>query len=145
MKKLSLILTAFLIIVSNNLFSQDTPAPWKSDQLIAPAILAATINSNAELPLILNVGPAGSIKGAIDIGPANKEENYKKLKDLLATEKKDKDIVVYCGCCPYKNCPNIKPAFTLLGSLKFTNYKLLDLPKNLKVDWIAHGYPMNNQ
>ena len=43
---------------------------------------------------------------------------------------------------PYKNCPNVRPAFTLLNEMKFTNHKLLDLPANLKVDWIDKGYPM---
>jgi hypothetical protein len=50
---------------------------------------------------------------------------------------------VYCGCCPYKNCPNARPAIALLKSMKFTNYHLLDLPTNIRTDWIARGYPVN--
>ncbi|MFT3945378.1 MAG: hypothetical protein QM763_00275 [Agriterribacter sp.] len=66
------------------------------------------------------------------------------MKKLLAKEKKYKEIIVYCGCCPYKNCPNIRPAYAILNTLGFTNFKLLDLPQNLKVDWIDRGYPMSN-
>lgn len=95
-------------------------------------------------PLIISVGPSGLIKGAISIGSVREDENAENLKKLLTKEKKHKEVIVYCGCCPYKNCPNIKPAYTILASLKFTNFKLLDLPQNLKVDWIDKGYPMNN-
>jgi hypothetical protein len=55
---------------------------------------------------------------------------------------KDASIVVYCGCCPYRSCPNVRPAFNLLNSMGFKNHKLLDLPQNIKVDWIDHGYPV---
>ena len=72
------------------------------------------------------------------------KENLKKLKELLSKEKKDKEIVIYCGCCPFKNCPNIRPAFSLLNSMKFTQHKLLDLPHNLKADWINYDYPMTS-
>ena len=124
--------------------SAQNAEPWKPEQLLSPDSLSAVINNpSASQPLIINIGPAGLIKSAVEIGPVNKKENLKKLSDLLSKENKDRIVVVYCGCCPYKNCPNIHPAFSLLNSLKFTNYKLLDLPHNLKVDWIDHGYPMN--
>jgi thiosulfate/3-mercaptopyruvate sulfurtransferase len=29
----------------------------------------------------------------------------------------------------------------LLKELKFTHYKLLDLPHNMKTDWLDKGYP----
>jgi len=79
---------------------------------------------------------------AVDIGPAKDKENLKKLKTLLSEEKKDKNIVIYCGCCPFQNCPNIRPAFELLNKMKFTNHKLLNMPHNLKADWINFNYPM---
>jgi hypothetical protein len=117
--------------------------PWRPDQLIAPKDLASIINGSTEVkPLIISVGPAGFIKDAIDIGPTQEKENLKKLKKLLSEEKKDREIVIYCGCCPFQKCPNIRPAFSLLNSMKFTRHKLLDLPHNLKADWIDYGYPM---
>jgi thiosulfate/3-mercaptopyruvate sulfurtransferase len=144
MNKLSLILSLCVMTVSIVASAQNTE-PWKPAQLLSPASLSAVINnSSAEKPLIIDIGPAGSIKGSVKIGAVNKKENLKKLKELLLKENKDREIVIYCGCCPYEKCPNIRPAFSLLNSLKFTNHKLLDLPKNLKVDWIDHGYPMTN-
>jgi len=144
MNKLSLILSLCVMTVSIVASAQNVE-PWKPAQLLSPASLSAVINnSSAEKPLIIDIGPAGSIKGSVKTGAVNKKENLKKLKDLLLKENKDREIVIYCGCCPYEKCPNIRPAFSLLNSLKFTNHKLLDLPKNLKVDWIDHGYPMTN-
>jgi len=50
--------------------------------------------------------------------------------------------VIYCGCCPFEHCPNVRPAFQLLNEMKFTNQKLLNLSTNLKTDWIDKGYPV---
>ena len=142
----SITIFAFVIMAFSKIgFSQTTTEPWTQDQLIQPESLAAIINdSTAAQPLIINVGPVNSIKGAVKVGPAKEKENLNELKKLLSKENKNRAIVIYCGCCPFKDCPNIRPAFALLNSLKFTNHKLLNLPHNLKVDWINYGYPMSN-
>ena len=138
---LILFVATFFAIIT---FGQIQAEPWTSDQLIQPGNLAAIINdSAAEKPLINNVGPVGSIKGAIKVGPAKEKENFNNLKKLLSKEDKKKTIIIYCGCCPFKVCPNIRPAFELLTKMKFANHKLLNMPNNLKTDWINHGYPMN--
>jgi len=51
-------------------------------------------------------------------------------------------MVIYCGCCPFTKCPNIRPAFQQLKKMGFTNVKVLDLPVNLQTNWIAIGYPL---
>lgn len=142
----SITIFAFVIMAFSKIgFSQTTTEPWTQDQLMQPETLAAIMNdSTAAQPLIINMGPVNSIKGAIKVGPAKEKENLNELKKLLLKENKNRVIVIYCGCCPFKDCPNIRPAFALLNSMKFTNHKLLNLPRNLKVDWINHGYPMNN-
>ena len=142
MNKLNLFLSLCVLSISTVASSQNAE-PWTPEQLLSPDSLSAMIsNPSTEKPLIIDIGPAGSIKGSVEIGPVNKKENLKTLNDLLLKENKDREIVVYCGCCPYKNCPNIRPAFSLLNSLKFNNYKLLDLQNNLKMDWIDNVYPM---
>ena len=139
--QIAVLLLLFIVMA----FNKNQTEPWRPDQLMTPKDLATIINSSADVkPLIISVGPAGLIKDAINIGPANDKENLKKLKELLSKEKKDKEIVIYCGCCPFKNCPNIRPAFSLLNSMKFTQHKLLDLPHNLKADWINYDYPMTS-
>jgi hypothetical protein len=140
-----LLLTAFTILTVTVSFAQENIEPWKPGQLLSPETLANEINQQGKKPpVILNVGPAGSIKGSIEIGPTKEKENIEKLKQSIQSLPKDTRIVVYCGCCPFKNCPNIRPAFALLNSMGFTNPQLLSIPKNLKVDWIDHGYPMEH-
>ncbi|MGZ5243679.1 MAG: rhodanese-like domain-containing protein [Bacteroidia bacterium] len=120
--------------------------PWTPEELMQPKQLAESINNNsADKPVIFNMGPSGSIKGAIDIGPAEEAENMEKLKAELSKLPKDKPVVVYCGCCPYERCPNVRPAFKLLKEMNFVNGKLLDMPENLKTDWINKGYPMKEE
>jgi thiosulfate/3-mercaptopyruvate sulfurtransferase len=69
------------------------------------------------------------------------KKNLAKFKDSLSTLPPNTNIVIYCGCCPFDHCPNVRPAIALLQQMKFTNYHLLDLPHNIKTDWIAKGYP----
>lgn len=124
--------------------AQNSKEPWTEKQLMQPAELANILNNSAsKKPIIYSIGPAGLIKNAIDIGDAHEAENLEKLKAKVSKLPPNADIVIYCGCCPFDKCPNIRPAFKLLNEMKFTNHKLLNLPQNLKVDWIDQGYPMN--
>ena len=120
---------------------QSKPENWTADQLIEPAELAQTLESNENIPLIYCVGPGVVIPHSIDIGMTRDEANIQKLKDSLSNVPRDADIVIYCGCCPFDHCPNVRPAIALLNEMKFTNYHLLNLPHNIKTDWIAKGYP----
>ncbi|MDB5277339.1 MAG: hypothetical protein JWR61_2294 [Ferruginibacter sp.] len=134
-----------IVIIIFASFSLKQTEPWKPSQLMPPADLAAIINNKTDTkPLIISIGPDALVKGSIDIGPANDKGNLIKLKQFLAKEKKDRNIVIYCGCCPFEHCPNIRPAFALLNEMKFTNHKLLSLQHNIKIDWINKGFPVNN-
>jgi thiosulfate/3-mercaptopyruvate sulfurtransferase len=139
---ISSIVIAFLFAGSFNIKQTE---PWTQDQLMAPEALASIINDSTSVkPLIVSIGPVNLIKGAIKIGPVNEKENLNEFKKLLSKTDKKRSIIIYCGCCPFKNCPNIRPAFIQLNKMNFINHKLLNLPHNLKVDWIDHNYPMSN-
>jgi hypothetical protein len=117
--------------------------PWTSKQLMDPAELAREITDpTAHKPFIFCVGPGAVIKNSIDVGPGKEKGNLDKFKQQLSKLPKDADIVIYCGCCPFERCPNVRPAFTLLNEMKFTNHKLLNIPHNIKTDWIDHQYPV---
>jgi hypothetical protein len=123
---------------------QQNEEPWKESQLMAPAELAQLINDpSAVKPVIFSIGPGAYIKGSIDIGPAREKTNLEKLKQQLSKLPKNRQIVIYCGCCPFVHCPNIRPAFALLNEMHFTRQRLLNLASNLKVDWLDKGYPQN--
>src|SRR5882672_1670612 len=116
--------------------------PWTPSQLLSPSDLAKTINDpQAKQPYVFCIGPGAVIKGSIDIGPTRDSSNLNKLRQQLSALPKDAVVVIYCGCCPFNHCPNIRPAFTLLNEMKFTNPRLLNLEHNIKLDWIDKGYP----
>ena len=142
---ISPLVTIGFILMSQFCISQQTNQdPWKPDQLLAPADLAATINNkDASQPVIYSIGPSAYIKGSIDIGNTKEKENLDKFKEQVSKLPKNAAIVIYCGCCPFEHCPNIRPAFNLLAKMNFTDYKLLNLEHNIKIDWINKGYPRN--
>lgn len=125
--------------------AQTQPVPWTAAQVVAPDILAAKIvKKQTQNILILSVGPSAVVKGSVDMGMANDPQNLEKLKDYVRKLDKNKEIIVYCGCCPYDRCPNIRPAFNALVEMGFKNVKILDIPKNVKTNWIDHDYPIND-
>jgi hypothetical protein len=155
MKKSCLIAILSLMFVgltAMNTQAQTSPAPqptlgstnpWTVDQLLEPAELAADIKAgDVKTPVIFNIGAVEDIKGAKHIGAVNNAENLEKFKNALALLPKTTAVVIYCGCCPFAKCPNIRPAFLELQKAGFTNIKLLNLSTNLKTNWIAQGYPL---
>lgn len=139
------LLLALLLYVSEST-AQTTQEPWTASQLLAPQALADSINSKRSSDmLILSVGPGALIKGSADIGPGRDTGNIAKLKAYLKDQKRDKEVVIYCGCCPFDHCPNIRPAFKVLKEMGFANPRLLNLSHNIKVDWLDHNYPVKKQ
>lgn len=137
--KISIIFFAFLFICAQNASAQN-PQNWTSQQLIQPSELAPVLKTK-NVPVIFSVGPAATIPGSIEIGMVKDKANLDKFKKQLSTLPKNSKIVVYCGCCPYEHCPNVRPAIDVLKQMKFTNYQLLDLPHNIKTDWMDKGFP----
>ncbi len=117
-----------------------TQEPWSKSQLLEPKLLSSSIESERDLPKIISIGPGVVIEKSIGVGECRNNENIEKLKSLVSSYNKDDQIVLYCGCCPFKNCPNVRPAFTLLNELGFKNHKLLNIKNNVKADWIDMGY-----
>jgi hypothetical protein len=145
MTKLALFAVVALVVAAfafNSFSPQSAPEPWTEKQLMEPADLARIIlDSSAKKPFLFSIGFGGGIKGSVEMGAARDKVNLEKFEAALSKLPKDADIVIYCGCCPFKPCPNIRPAFRLLNEMKFTNHKLLNLSHNLKTDWIDKGYP----
>ncbi|SKB82598.1 hypothetical protein [Daejeonella lutea] len=123
--------------------SLDKPNLWTSKDLIEPAELASILKGKkSSHPLILNIGVVENIQGAKSMGAASKKENVDKLQAQLKSVPKNTKVVIYCGCCPFDKCPNIRPAFSMMKQMGFHNGKLLNIPVNIKQNWIAKGYPM---
>jgi hypothetical protein len=100
---------------------------------------------SGEKPLVLQVGSRlffteAHIQGAFFAGPGSQPSGLQLLQLKVATLKRDKMIVIYCGCCPWNRCPNLGPAYKLLRDLGFINVKALYLPNNFGDDWVNKGY-----
>jgi thiosulfate/3-mercaptopyruvate sulfurtransferase len=143
MKTLHVLFIIFLFVAKSG-YAQN-PVNWTAEQLMEPAQLAERLQTGTNVPLIFCVGPGALIPNSVDIGQTKEKENLKKLSSSLQSLKRDTAIVVYCGCCPFEHCPNVRPAIALLKELHFTNYKLLNLPHNLKADWLDKGFPSVKQ
>jgi len=114
--------------------------------LVEPQDLAAQLSRGAH-PAIFQVGPnvlyrSKHIPGAVYAGPGSKPEGLDLLKSAVEKLPRDRDLVIYCGCCPWDRCPNIQPALELLRKMGFTHARAMHVPTNFKTDWIDHGYPV---
>lgn len=115
--------------------------------LIQPAELASQLAAKGAHPVIFFVGPnliyrAKHIPGAVDIGPASRSEGLALLKEATQKLPRDREIVVYCGCCPWQHCPNIRPAIEALKQMGFKRVKAMYIGTDFLADWTSKGYPV---
>jgi rhodanese-related sulfurtransferase len=121
--------------------------PWSRNQVIQPAALAKQLKNPSEKPLLLQVGfetlyAQGHIPDSKYCGPARDSNGMARLKTCLQGISQQRAIVLYCGCCPWAECPNIRPAFKALKEMGFTNVKVLHIADNFGRDWAQKGYPV---
>jgi thiosulfate/3-mercaptopyruvate sulfurtransferase len=114
--------------------------------LLQPEALAKQLQAGGAKPTILFVGPKflysqAHVSGAEFIGPASDAQSMERLKARVAPMAKDSQIVLYCGCCPWDHCPNIRPAYAELQKLGYKNVKALYMETSLGRDWVEKGYP----
>lgn len=114
---------------------------------IEPKSLAAELQAGGAKPILIHVGfgvlyRSKRIPGSIYAGPASRPDGLKALEAAVAKVPHNREIVVYCGCCPWDKCPNVKPALEALRKMGFTRVKALMIPANFGADWVDHGYPV---
>jgi thiosulfate/3-mercaptopyruvate sulfurtransferase len=115
-------------------------------QLIEPEELVKVLNSRGEKPLLIHVGfhvlyLQAHIPNSEYIGPARDPAALEQLRARVRSLQRATFIVIYCGCCPWDHCPNVKPAHDALVAMGFTNIKVLHVANNIATDWIDEGYP----
>jgi hypothetical protein len=130
------------------LAEQRTAASIPAAALVQPANLAAALkNASTPKPLLLHVGfrilyTQAHISGSDYAGPASEEAGLQLLRNRVAKLPRNTAIVIYCGCCPWSDCPNMDAAYDALHALGFTQVKALYIATNLGTDWIDKGYPV---
>ncbi len=118
-----------------------------SAQLITPEDLVKLLQSrDAVKPLILNVGPhllflQAHIPGSEYIGAGSDTHGIEQLRARVKSLPRERFIVLYCGCCPWSHCPNVRPAYSELHTMGFTHVKVLYIADNFGTDWVYKGYP----
>jgi hypothetical protein len=121
-----------------------TPA----SRLINPDELVRILQSaKSEKPLMIQVGShvlytQAHIPGSEYIGPASSETGLQSLRKRVESLPRNQFIVLYCGCCPWSHCPNIKPADDALHAMGFSKVKVLFIADNFGADWVDKGYPV---
>ncbi|MFZ0198568.1 MAG: rhodanese-like domain-containing protein [Candidatus Sulfotelmatobacter sp.] len=119
-----------------------------TSRLIDPGELAKILQSaRSEKPLMMQVGShvlytQAHIPGSEYIGSASSESGLHALRDRVEPLRRNKFIVLYCGCCPWSHCPNVKPADDTLHAMGFTNVKVLYIANNFGTDWVDKGCPV---
>jgi thiosulfate/3-mercaptopyruvate sulfurtransferase len=120
--------------------------PWTSAEVIQTAALAKMVDAR-QTPYLIHVGfpqfyKSKHIPGSIYAGPGRSDDGLAELKKAVAGAPKDAQILLYCGCCPWDHCPNLKPAYKLLRGLGYSNIKVVEIPTSFPKDWVEKGYPV---
>jgi thiosulfate/3-mercaptopyruvate sulfurtransferase len=116
--------------------------------LLQPAELTKLLHDpGGDKPLLLQTGShalyaEAHIPGSEYVGAAGNGEGLKALESRAKSLDKHRFIVIYCGCCGWDRCPNIRPAYQQLHALGFTRMKVLYLAENLGANWVDKGYPV---
>ena len=119
-----------------------------ASRLINPDDLVKILQApKSEKPLMIQVGShvlysQAHIPGSEYIGPASTESGLQSLRKRVESLPRNTFIVLYCGCCPWNHCPNVKPADDALRAMGFTNVKVLYIADNFGTDWVEKRYPV---
>jgi hypothetical protein len=142
----TVIAAAVAFALSQDLAKKKDPLPPESNQRIQPEELVQEMKG-ARKPLVLYVGPKSfyaqaHIPGAENVGPVGRPEGMEKLRARAASLAKDSPVVIYCGCCPWDHCPNIRPAYAELEKAGFTSVRVLYLETSFGANWKDKGLPV---
>jgi len=116
--------------------------------LLSPSSLVARLDEvKSGKVVVLYVGPdalfgRGHVPGARNIGAIDTDAGRRALSEVLAKVPAGNELVLYCGCCPVRSCPNVRPASAALRALGRPNAHVLDLPTRFATDWADKGYPV---
>jgi len=123
--------------------------PEPGPQLIQPAELARLLQGSAGArPLIIQVGfrtlyEQAHIPGSEYVSPASEAQGRQELHKRVQALPRNRFIVLYCGCCPWSHCPNVRPAYQELRQMGFRNVRVLYIANNFGTDWVDKGYPVS--
>ena len=122
--------------------------PWTHGQVMTPESLAKELSGPAsDRPAVVCVGveslyQTAHVSGAVLEGPGREPKGIEAITKWAHDVPRDKEVVLYCGCCPWTQCPNIRPAFRALHALGFRRLRVVEIDQDFAHDWVAKGYPV---
>lgn len=142
--KSSILAVLFLALFA---FANNDDLTPGSPQVMQPEELVKMMQGGGQKPVVLYVGPhtiyaQAHIPGAENVGPTAKPEGMEKLRARAKSLPHDSLVVIYCGCCPFDHCPNIRPAYQELTQMGFSKVRVLYLPTSFGNNWADKGYPV---
>ena len=141
------LVTISLALIAASIAFAQSELPPGSPQLISPEEMVKLLQGpQGEKPVILDVGPSllymqAHIPSAEYIGAASSPQGIQSLRTRVKALPKNTFIVLYCGCCPWSHCPNVRPAYNELHKMGFSDVKVLYIADNFGADWVDKGYP----
>ena len=134
---------------SGAVHQEKTADPWTTAQVLEAAELVRQLGNSkgGTAPAIVYVGfrtlfAGGHVPRASFHGTASKKEGLAELKKWAGALPRSTNVIIYCGCCPFDRCPNIRPAYKAVEDLGFTHVRVLVLPTSFAADWVEKGYPI---
>lgn len=139
-----ILLVLLTALISGQGLGQASSIP--ASRLMNPEDLVKLLQSGKEKALMFQVGShilflQAHIPGSEYVGPASNGAGLEQLRKRVESLPRTRFIILYCGCCPWSHCPNLKPADDALQSMGFTNVKVLYISNNFGTDWVDKGYP----
>jgi thiosulfate/3-mercaptopyruvate sulfurtransferase len=128
--------------------SEKESDPWSPSQAMQSTDLARELaGSKQARPTVLYVGVrtlfnGGHIPSSSFHGTASTEKGLAEMKAFAETLPRNTNLVIYCGCCPFERCPNIRPAFSALREMGCTQVRVLILPTSFATDWVEKNFPI---
>lgn len=145
-KKYARVITLCLLTALSSLPALGQASSIPANRLLRPEALAKLLQSEKYKPLMLQVGShtlflQAHIPNSEYVGAASTDAGLQQLRKRVESLPRNKLIILYCGCCPWDHCPNVKPADEALQSMGFTNVRVLYISNNFGTDWVDKGYP----
>jgi hypothetical protein len=127
--------------------AKPAPSIQPSDLIQIDELAAILADSTAGRLALVHVGfeplyRSGHIPGSTYVGAGSKPEGLAGLKQYLGALPAEQPVVLYCGCCPWTDCPNVRPALKVAKEMGRNRIRVLYITGNLERDWVAKGLPI---
>jgi thiosulfate/3-mercaptopyruvate sulfurtransferase len=123
-----------------------SPPERPTPQTLQPADLVKELTSSSKPTVVCISSRAlyegAHVPGASFHGDASTSGGLKDLRKWAQDVPRSSNVVLYCGCCPVAQCPNLRPALMALRQMGFTRVRVLRFQTDFNSDWIAKGYPV---